>query len=428
MVSINDYIQKEIDVQKRFADSGLKEYFDIRSNIRWKNLHKYAEFDMALFKNDIVYAIVEVKMNLGFKSMDNAKKQIYNALELTHCRFGIITDNVKFHLLDSAFSTPQFVEMSFEQIVQCLIKPEAISPSISGEKNIETKEEIKKILSTCFNADEVSSICEDIKYDENQGFCSFMNVEKEKKFFQLLLKVMDVNKAVYRYTSLETLFTMLNKGTYRMSGIVGMNDKSEIDYFDKECPIDNTGSSIRELNETYLSSCSYLKDDLTMWRLYGDDAKGVCLEFELVPTEKRYANFVLAPVSYAQKRGEHIVLKMLKALSDANVRFAELNKWKHFFKPYDYNVEKEIRLMFLDNGRYDNGVINRDWVKTWSHSIINPIVDFKLNASKFPLQLKQIILGPKMPEMEINKSQIEDLISTKGYMISVEQSEIDNYR
>lgn len=244
----------------------------------------------------------------------------------------------------------------------------------------------------------------------------------------MLIGELEMDKAVYRYTSLDTLFVMLNKGTYRLNGIVGMNDKSEIDYFDKECPIDNSGSSVRQLNETYLSSCSSLKDDLTMWRLYGDDAKGVCLEFEMTPQEKRYNNFILAPVNYAKRRGEHTALKMIKALSEANVRFAELSKWKHFFKPYDYSVEKEIRLMFLDNGRYDNGVTNRDWVKTWSHSIINPIVDFKLNASGFPLQLRKVIIGPKMPELDINKSQLEDLISAKGYYIKVENSEIDNYR
>ena len=33
-----------------------------------------------------------------------------------------------------------------------------------------------------------------------------------------------------------------------------------------------------------------------------------------------------------------------------------------------------------------------------------------------------------MPELDINKSQLEDLISAKGYYIKVENSEIDNYR
>ena len=422
MITISEYQQKELDVQKRFFNSKLAEFFEIRQHVRWRKSHTYIAFDIVLLKKDLLYAIIEVKSNLGRLSMDSAKRQITNAMQLTQCRFGIITDNTHFYIADSTNSYEDYKEMSFDQIVQFLIKPNIISQE-DGEKD-----NIKKALEIYFKQDEVLSICGDIIYDKDQGFFSFKTTDNEKNFFLMLMGELGDDKAVYRYISLETLFVMLNKGTYRLSGIVGMNDKSEIDYFDKECPVDNSGSSVRELNETYLSSCSSLKDDLTMWRLYGDDAKGVCLEFEIVPSKERYSNFILAPVNYAQKRGGHTALKMLKALSDAKVRFTELNKWKHFFKPYDYSVEKEIRLMFLDNGRYDNGVTNRDWVKTCSHSIINPIVDFKLNTSKFPLQLKRIILGPKMPELDLNKSQLEDLISSKGYTIMVDKSEIDNYR
>lgn len=422
MANLIDYQKQELEVQNRFSNSELVNFFEIRPNVIWKSSRNYTEFDIALFKKELLYAVIEVKLNLGPRSMDSAKRQITSALQLTNCRFGVITDNNSFYIIDATKPNDNYVKMSFDKIVQYLIKPDIIS---QGDRE---KNKIKEALEICFNKDIVLSICDKINYDENQGFFSFTTTEDEKKFFLMLMGELRDDKTVYRYTSLDTLFVMLNKGTYRLNGIVGMNDKSEIDYFDKECPIDNSGSSVRELNETYLSSCSYLKDDLTMWRLYGDDAKGVCMEFEIVPSNERYSNFVLAPVNYAQKKGGHTALRMLKALSDSKIRFTELNKWKHFFKPYDYNVEKEIRLMFLDNGRDDNDVTNYDWVKTWSHSIINPIVDFKLNSSKFPLQLKRIILGPKMPELDINKSQLEDLISSKGYTIKVDTSEINNYR
>jgi len=423
-------IQKELDVQKRFSNSNLKEFFEIRPNVRWKSPHDYTEFDIALFQKELLYAIIEVKLNLESpNSMDMAKSQVQKAFRLTHCRFGVITDNNRFYIADFAKSFEHFAEMSFDQIVQCLIKPSAISQS--KEKIDNTRERIKNALGIYFDGNTVKSINIDIIYDKNQGVFSFENTEKENNFFQKILSPIGVDKLVYRYTSLETLFVMLNKGSYRMSGIVGMNDKSEIDYFDTKCPIDS-GTTIRELNETYISSCSYLKDDLTMWRLYGDDAKGVCLEFEIISSDdrtsdKRYNNFILAPVNYAEG-GEHKALKMLKALSEAKVRFAELNKWKHFFKPSNYKDEQEIRLMFIDNGRYDNGVINRDWVKTWTHSIINPIVDFKLNSLGLPIQLKRIILGPKMQELEVNLSQIDYYLSLKGYSAKVEKSIITNYR
>ncbi len=427
MVDLNHYLMKETEIQKIISNSVLKDFFEIRSNVKWRTTQYFLEFDIVLYQNDIIYAIIEIKQSLRQPSAFNmAKKQITQALTLTECRFGIITDGDRYYLKDTSLSNTEFQLKGFDQLVACLINPETILSEADEMTSL------KKALGMFFaDSMKINSICNDIYFDEKQGKFSFLNLEKEQNFF---LNVVDndksleekVNTPIYCYTSLETLFIMLNKGTYRMNGIVGMNDKSEIDYFDTICL--KTGSSVRELNDTFLSSCTSLEDDLTMWRLYGDDGKGVCLEFEILPLRDRLDNFILAPVNYAEDRKQHKALKMLKKLSEANMRFVELYKWKHFFKPYDYFVEKEIRLMFFDNGRYDNGVINRDWIKTWSHSIINPIVDFKLNSVGFPMLLKRIILGPKMQEVDINKSQLEYLISLRGYSVNTDISKIKNYR
>lgn len=427
MVDLNHYLMKEIEIQKIISNSALKDFFEIRSNVKWRTTQYFLEFDIVLYQNDVIYAIIEIKQSLRQPSAFNiAKEQIMRALTLTECRFGIITDGDTYYLKDTSLANTEFQLKEFNQLVAYLINPDAIL------SDADKMTSLKKALEMFFvDPKKIDSICNDIYFDEKQGKFSFLNLEKEQNFF---LNVVDndksleekVNTPIYRYTSLETLFTMLNKGTYRMNGIVGMNDKSEIDYFDTICL--ETGSSVRELNDTFLSSCTSLEDDLTMWRLYGDDGKGVCLEFEILPLRDRLDNFILAPVNYAEDREQHKALNMLKKLSEANMRFTELYKWKHFFKPYDYYVEKEIRLMFFDNGRYDNGVINRDWIKTWSHSIINPIVDFKLNSTGFPIQLKRIILGPKMQESNINRSQIDYLLSLRGYSAETDISKIKNYR
>lgn len=427
MVDLNHYLMKETEIQKIISNSVLKDFFEIRSNVKWRTTQYFLEFDIVLYQNDVIYAIIEIKQSLRQPSAFNiAKEQIMRALTLTECRFGIITDGDTYYLKDTSLANTEFQLKEFNQLVAYLINPDAIL------SDADKMTSLKKALEMFFvDPKKIDSICNDIYFDEKQGKFSFLNLEKEQNFF---LNVVDndksleekVNTPIYRYTSLETLFTMLNKGTYRMNGIVGMNDKSEIDYFDTICL--ETGSSVRELNDTFLSSCTSLEDDLTMWRLYGDDGKGVCLEFEILPLRDRLDNFILAPVNYAEDREQHKALKMLKKLSEANMRFVELYKWKHFFKPYDYFVEKEIRLMFFDNGRYDNGVVNRDWIKTWSHSIINPIVDFKLNSTGFPIQLKRIILGPKMHESDINQSQLDHLLLLRGYDAKTDISKIKNYR
>ena len=57
--------------------------------------------------------------------------------------------------------------------------------------------------------------------------------------------------------------------------------------------------------------------------------------------------------------------------------------------------------------------IKTDWVLTYTHTILNPIIDFQLNSSVFPIQLKEIMLGPKCPEQEINKVQLEEMLRQK---------------
>lgn len=65
-----------------------------------------------------------------------------------------------------------------------------------------------------------------------------------------------------------------------------MNDKSECYYYDSyvndDCCLDLATmpqSYIAELNSNFIMSCSEITrlDKLTMWRMYGDDAKGVCI-------------------------------------------------------------------------------------------------------------------------------------------------------
>lgn len=82
-----------------------------------------------------------------------------------------------------------------------------------------------------------------------------------------------------------------------------------------------------------------------------------------------------------------------------------------FFKANDYAIEEEVRLLIIDNDTLDK--LKTDWVLTDTHSIINPIIDFRINSNSFPIQLRTILLGPKCPEQETNYVQIEEMIRRK---------------
>ncbi len=127
--------------------------------------------------------------------------------------------------------------------------------------------------------------------DDDGGITSFENQFFNKMFGEFK------DTQICRYTSLKTIFEMLSYLSFRMSGLVGMNDKSEVNYVESYLNRDNGNISIDKplikehhntiiaINNRYITSCSKIerKDDLTLWRLYSDDAKGVCLVFDVKP-------------------------------------------------------------------------------------------------------------------------------------------------
>lgn len=256
---------------------------------------------------------------------------------------------------------------------------------------------------------------------------SFKNKTLENQFWRNLLSIEGVEEPnlFCKYATLDTAYYILTNGTFRVSGIAGMNDKSEIDFFDEYCKTDNNENT----NDVFISCGVDDCDNLTMWRLYGDDSKGVCLVFEINDLAKD--TFIMHKVEYAKKHSgkyhnEH--LDIIKEMNDTGIKFNELNKWKHFFKASEYSIENEIRLLYVNNV-----VCNRNvtWVKTPDHSILNPVIDFHLKQEVFPLRLKKIVVGSNCPEIDTNIRQIKEMLKINGFdrdNVVVVQSEIKNYR
>lgn len=166
MVTIDKYFQTESDVQKIFINSELNSHFEIRTNVKWQSHQNSIEFDIVLYNNYIIYAIVEIKAALNVRSLNDAKKHLNYASKLTNCRFGIITDNITFYIIDFTQSDNSTIKKDFSQIVQLLINPNNIVQAKDKEKDI------KNALSIFFkNANIIDTIYkEDIRYDDSQGF------------------------------------------------------------------------------------------------------------------------------------------------------------------------------------------------------------------------------------------------------------------
>ncbi|MBR6437685.1 MAG: DUF2971 domain-containing protein [Bacteroidales bacterium] len=408
---MNDFVLQRQETINRFLDSCLgKNPFSVSPNVRW-HAESISEFDLLISYKTIILAVVEITQSLhDTNTLEKAKQQITHAFHILNCHFGIISDNSDYYICET--NNNEYHKYGFDNVVHYIINHQFVHDLIYKQNFTN--------ISNVLNGNKLDSFVE--RLQKIDGRFSFSEND-ETNFWQKLLKQEGKGiTTIYRYTSLDTVLSILSTNKYRMYGIVGMNDKSEIDYFDDYCNSTKNTLLYPILNNLFLSSCSLLKDDLTMWRLYGDNAKGVCLSFDIKPHFSN--NFILQAISYADDNGQDDKLDIIKDLLKTNVVFSDIDKWKHFFKAKDYSIEKEVRLLFQDK----DSVKKRDWIKSNDNSIINPFVEFDLLGTEFPLELKEIILGPKCPEKETNRYQLIELIHQNNLQINVEVSTIKNYR
>lgn len=87
----------------------------------------------------------------------------------------------------------------------------------------------------------------------------------------------------YHYTSFESLFYILNSGHLHINALTGMNDRSDVDFVNNhmgktwENPYHYLTTAYH--NAHFIFCLTEAKDQLNQWRLYGDDANGVMIEF-----------------------------------------------------------------------------------------------------------------------------------------------------
>jgi len=252
----------------------------------------------------------------------------------------------------------------------------------------------------------------------------------ERLFFcSLLGSTSGMPKKMCRYTSLASLFRTLSESQQSMCSVVCMNDMTETHYAKQFINDEISQSNVlqrlntRSVANNSESTCFILsgsrmgkKDDLNMWRLYGDDSRGVCLWYDV---DEMPEDFFVAKVSYAKKNThaelKYLASKLNKAVCGRNFEIRNLESWLHFFKPAEYAVEEETRLLFemKDIGQLDS--CHGKWILNADNGIVAPVTAFPIGEknNEFPLVLSKIVLGPNCPEKELNKEQLYLMIRHK---------------
>lgn len=289
---------------------------------------------------------------------------------------------------------------------------QAINESVTNEK-CHHPENYQQQIDTLISC--VKSIPDDgFQYMEGDQSLLGFKPEVEPLFFRYLLGQREVDSIV-KFTTARSLYQILDGHKVNMCSLVCMNDPSEKDYADTETGIPNTEGKAED--SFIISACEAEKEtDLTMWRLYGDDAKGICIRFDVQKDKVNEKGFTLAPVSYANKDGFHFELEVIKRMRELCVVsgrqfvFHNWKIWKHFFKKYQFAIEQEIRLLFLPEIQGASKQAESKWFLDDRTSMYSEMKLFDVSTLKtdFPLVVNKIILGVRFPSNKENAEQINN--------------------
>ena len=307
-----------------------------------------------------------------------------------------------------------------------------------------SKNQLDKVLAPFIN--ELKRHTKDELFRKDSQSNRFWLVEKyENLLFKTLLGGIQ-SATIFKYTNAHAII-YTSKNEQAMTSVIGMNDATESMYADtylkrKGCDtyLDKDTYALYG-SKAFITSFTTKKDDLTMWRLYGDDAKGIAYEYK-IDMESIPENFYLAPVSYADEHEVHKELDLIADMCQEEIdkckfSFQNLYIWKYFFKPKEYHVEDEIRLLFFSLNPQDKS----EWIETGT-GMIAPMKKFavedKSNSIEtkdvvvYPMQMKRIWLGPRMLNIQSNKENISQLLKEVfGWTetdIPIQPSRIQNYR
>lgn len=404
-------------------------------------------FDLVIFYRGDVVCGVEYKSSLEripfLYSFSNKYIEKWNVIGL---KYGVVYFGKDNEVLFWYKGCPEFKTYTFDNAVSAIkgnqtcgkrFTPSEIVTKLFGVEELKDFR-IQQVdcLKSLFNENT-------LVYDEEKA-TMWLKTEAEDEFFKILLRQEDNKneiKHVCRYTSLKSLFYIMKESNHVMCSITCMNDKGETSYADKYVgygAFARSSKTIKEDNDCFiLSFCKESKkDDLTMWRLYGNDGGGVCLGYKVDMSIIDNKKFFFAPVSYGIEKNNHPELNYIRFIKHWEERgwSFELKRWyiwKHFFKSYLFKDEKEVRLLYIWTKENEE---KTEWIMDSTNNIVSRICKFPFNNNRFPLTLDKAIIGPKCPEQESNVAQFNymneqlNLMQYSWIKPAVIPSEIMDYR
>ena len=410
-LEVENYIRRELESYLK-----VEEGYTIHTDLKWGTTSRGCHFDLVVEKHNFMVAVFEIKHNL--RGVEIAKGSLLNyVMSKTPAKiFVIYNEEEKQYSLFEKDSTKENSLTSIRDVVE-----------------------------------KITNISKD---DQTRLKVEETNAKNDLKFYECTEKILDpefcrkelgnsfADNTICRYSSLESLFCTLKYKTLRMNGLPGMNDKTEglfawnlLNKLDSMANEEGRRRK-RDINNAFIVSFSKENniDQLDMWRLYGDDAKGVCCVYS-VQKERIKDRFFLHNIKYIESNVETDDIRDAHLNSLRNyhkqhneLTYLDLSPTIFFYKSKDFEKEEEVRLL-VDNKKtsaYKSIQYKREWVLTNANNIPNPYIDVSLD--EIPLKLERIILGPNMNDIDTIQVQLEAMLEQQNIRATVEASHINVYR
>ena len=242
-------------------------------------------------------------------------------------------------------------------------------------------------------------------------------------------------KRFFKYMFFDTYVKILKSKKIRMNSIVSMNDSSEmfylgdylcnayederrkllypqLRYFHEDCMRNN---KLVKYKNNLIGCFSEKEDDALMWRLYGDDGKGVCVEFEI-------ENDSLKPVLYLDEKNQNA--KLLKELAERmknngiTLSYKDLSKYHFYTKSQQFGYEGEWRIVRYASDE-ELEVANYD-------GLISLYKDYSFE--ELGLKPTNVYLGANIAYKDVNVPLLVDLSKRELKVKHVKKSVVESLR
>lgn len=227
-----------------------------------------------------------------------------------------------------------------------------------------------------------------------------------------------------KYVSFGTYMNMLKNRTFRINSITSMNDTSE-SFFLGEFLCNIYQSKEERYKETinnhntFITSLSKLYDSALMWRLYGDNGKGVCLVFDVKSAEVKPILYIGRKVPRYQKLRTAIQNLNKKGI---NIFIHDIENQRFYVKSDQFDYEEEYRLLHSSD----------DISYTQYEDLISYYKDLKIDEKGYipelGIRIEEIIVGANLPQREVNYPLLVNLTYKTFGVSIINWSEVDKLR